>query len=75
MVDLAVGGVALAVGGVDPEGGWSEDWAEVWVETGAGQPLPDDHVLAERRKEIDQNVLANLLRVNLARAGEQGGSG
>lgn len=63
--------VLAAYAAVDPEGEWEEDWAEVWVETGAGQALPDGHALAERRKEIDQRVLANLLRLNLARATAQ----
>jgi hypothetical protein len=35
--------------------------------TGGGFPLPDNHALSDRRKEIDQLVLANLLRLNLAR--------
>ena len=52
---------------VDADGDWSEDWAEVWTETGAGRRLPDDHPQAEQRCEVDQNVLANLLRMNLAR--------
>ncbi len=60
--------VLAAYAHVDPDGDWSEDWAEVWTETGAGQRLPDDHPLAARRAEIDQRVLANLLRINLARA-------
>jgi len=60
--------VLAAYAAVDPQGGWSEDWAEVWTETGAGQPLPAGHALAARRAEIDQRVLANLLRMNLARA-------
>lgn len=60
--------VLAAYAAVDPDGGWSEDWVTVWADTGAGQPLPDDHSLAARRKEIDQRVLANLLRLNLARA-------
>lgn len=47
---------------------WGEDWAAVWTETGAGQPLPTDHSEAARREEIDQRVLANLLRLNLARS-------
>ena len=58
-----------AYASVDSEGGWSEDWAEVWVETGAGHSLPDDHELAERRREVDQQVLSNLLRMNAERAG------
>ena len=60
--------VLAAYAAVDPEGEWSAEWAEVWVETGAGQPLPEDHELADRRREVDQQVLANLLRVNLERA-------
>lgn len=51
--------------------GWSEGWAEVWTDTGAGQPLPADHPLAARRAEVDQRVLANLLRLNHARAGRE----
>ncbi len=62
--------VLAAYAAVDPQGEWSEDWSRVWIETGAGQPLPDDHELSERRKETDQRVLANLLRMNLERAGK-----
>ncbi|HUU96554.1 MAG TPA: hypothetical protein VM487_12505, partial [Phycisphaerae bacterium] len=61
-------GVLAAYAAVDPAGEWPEDWAEVWSETGAGQPLADEHPLGERRKQIDQQVLGNLLRLNLARA-------
>jgi hypothetical protein len=61
--------VLAAYAAVDPEGKWNEDWAEVWVETGAGQKLPADHALAARRAEVDQAVLTNLLRMNRARAG------
>ena len=60
--------VLAAYASVDSEGGWSDDWAEVWIETGAGQPLPDDHELAERRREVDQHVLSNLLLMNAERA-------
>lgn len=60
--------VLAAYAATDPDGEWSEDWAEVWIETGAGQPLPDGHPLIDRRREIDQRVLANLLRLNLQRA-------
>ncbi len=60
--------VLAAYAAVDPPGGWSEEWAEVWEETGAGQPLPDGHPLVRKRAEVDQKVLANLLRLNLARA-------
>ena len=67
-LDRAVLGAYAAV---DPDGDWAEDWADVWVDTGAGQPLPDDHPLAARRAEVDQKVLENLLRLNLARAGTE----
>jgi len=62
--------VLAAYAAADAEGEWSEDWAEVWIDTGAGFPLPDGHPLTERRKEIDQLVLGNLLRMNLERAME-----
>ena len=60
--------VLAAYAATDPDGDWSEDWSRVWVDTGAGQPLPDDHELTDLRKETDQRVLANLLRINLQRA-------
>jgi hypothetical protein len=47
------------------------DWAEVWTDTGAGQPLPAGHPLTAKRAEIEQRVLANLLRLNLARKSPQ----
>lgn len=62
--------VLAAYAAVDPEGDWPEDWAEVWTDTGAGQPLPDGHPLADRRRDLDQRVLANLLRLNHERAGK-----
>src|ERR1019366_8334070 len=37
--------VLAAYAAVDPEGDWSEDWAAVWVDSGAGQKLPADHPL------------------------------
>ncbi len=52
----------------DPDGQWSEDWSQVWIDTGAGQPLQGGLDLTELRKETDQRVLANLLRMNLERA-------
>jgi hypothetical protein len=61
--------VLAAYAAIDPAGNWSEDWAEVWTDTGAGQPLPAEHPLAAKRAEVDQKVLANLLRLNHARAG------
>jgi len=59
--------VLAAYAAVDPEGDWSPDWAEVWTETGAGRPLPPDPDLAPRRLEIDQRLLASLLRLNILR--------
>jgi hypothetical protein len=38
--------VPAACAAVDPAGEWPQDWAEVWTDTGAGQPLPADHPLA-----------------------------
>ncbi len=61
--------VLAAYAAIDPEGAWQEDWAAVWTETGPGQSLAEDHPQAARRAEIDQQVLANLLRLNLSRAG------
>ena len=60
--------VLAAYAAIDPDGDWLEDWAEVWTDTGAGIPLPEDHALSARRNEVDQLVLANLLRMNLQRA-------
>jgi hypothetical protein len=60
--------VLAAYAATDPGGGWDEDWADVWTDTGAGQPVPNDHPLTARRAEVDQKVLANLLSLNHARA-------
>jgi hypothetical protein len=60
--------VLAAYAAVDPEGKWSQDWAQVWTETGAGQALPQDHPLNSRRIEVDQKVLENLLRLNGVRS-------
>jgi hypothetical protein len=62
--------VLAAYAAVDPAGEWDEDLAGVWTETGAGAPLPAGHGLAEKRKQVDQQVLTNLLRINLARSYE-----
>ena len=56
--------VLAAYAATDPDGKWSEDWAKVWTDTGAGQPLPEDHPLAAERQSVDQLVLSNLLRLN-----------
>lgn len=55
-------------GPVDPEERWSDDWATVWVDKGAGQPFTKDHSLEAERRKVDQLVLGNLLRMN----GERG---
>jgi len=68
-VGPASDGNSTANGNADTAGDWSEDWADVWTDTGAGFPLPADHALSAKRKDIDQRVLSNLLRMNLARAG------
>jgi hypothetical protein len=59
--------VLAAYAAIDPEGGWDESWAEVWTETGAGQPFPAGHAMAGRRAEVEERVLANLLRLNQER--------
>jgi hypothetical protein len=61
--------VLSAYAATDPAGEWPEEWAEVWVDTGAGQPPPVEHPLRAKRAEVDQKVLANLLRLNHERAG------
>jgi hypothetical protein len=60
--------VLAAYAAVDPQGAWDEDQAQVWTETGAGQPLPPGHGLADKRKQVDQQILADLLRMNLERS-------
>jgi len=60
--------VLAAYAAIDPDGQWSPAWAEVWQDSGAGQPLSPAHPVAAQRAEVDQKVLANLLRLNLARS-------
>lgn len=48
----------------------SAQWTTGLTETGAGQPLPSGHPLTDQRAEIEQKVLANLLRINGKRAGK-----
>ncbi|MCX7427043.1 MAG: class I SAM-dependent DNA methyltransferase, partial [Planctomycetia bacterium] len=60
--------VLAAYAAIDPDGGWSPGWAEMWADTGAGQALPNGHPLTARRTEIDQKVLANPLRLNQGRS-------
>jgi len=59
--------VLAAYAATDPDGNWSEEWAKVWIDTGAGQPLPENHPLAAERQRVDQAVLSNLLRLNRRR--------
>jgi len=60
--------VLAAYAATGPDGNWSEDWAKVWVDTGAGQPLPENHPLAAERQRVDQLVLSGLLRLNQSRS-------
>jgi len=62
--------VLAAYAEVGPEGNWSQDWAAVWLDTGAGQKPPADHPLASERTRVDQAVLGNLLRMNQLRTGK-----
>ena len=60
--------VLAAWAATDPDGDWSQDWSDVYLDTGAGQPLPANHPLATKRPEIDRRILENLLRLNLSRS-------
>jgi len=60
--------VLAAYAAVDKKGHWSEDWAKVWTDSGAGQPLPKGHALTKQRAEVEEKVLGNLLRMNGERA-------
>ncbi len=60
--------VLAAYAAVDPDGKWSEDWATLYTETGAGTPLPPDHLQSAERAATDQKILTNLLRLNHRRA-------
>jgi hypothetical protein len=57
-----------AYAATDPVGGWCQDWAAVWVDTAAGQPLPRDHPWTSDRRDVGQRVLGALPRLNGARA-------
>jgi hypothetical protein len=67
-LELGQSPLLAAYAATDPAGHWSQDWADVWFDTGAGQPLPPNHPLASKRAEVDQKVLENLLRLNLSRS-------
>jgi hypothetical protein len=60
--------VLAAYASVDPAGDWDEAWADAWYETGAGA-MPEDEAGAATRREIDERVLGNLLRLNGERSG------
>ncbi|MCY2931837.1 MAG: hypothetical protein NTV86_20560 [Planctomycetota bacterium] len=62
--------VLAAYASLDPTGLWPSTWADLWLDSGAGQPLPPAHPLAAQRAEVDQQVLANLLRLNRERGGD-----
>ena len=59
--------VLAAYAATDSDGEWSEDWAKVWTDTDAGQPLPEDHPLATERQQVDQKILSSLLSLNAQR--------
>jgi len=61
--------VLAAYAATDPAGAWDPEWAAVFTDTGAGQPLPEGHPLSERRAEVEQLILAALLRLNGERSG------
>lgn len=63
--------VLAAYAHTDPAGAWSEDWASLYTDAGAGQPLPPDHLRAKERAATDQKILINLLRLNHLRAAQQ----
>lgn len=54
---------------IDPAVKSNMQWAAVFEDTGAGQPLPEGHKLTERRAEVEQLILGVLLRLNHERAG------
>src|SRR5687768_980219 len=45
--------VLAAYAAADTHGGWDEEWAEVWTETGAGQPVAAGQPLAAERANVD----------------------
>jgi hypothetical protein len=49
------------------QGDWSEDWAQGWTDSGTGQMLTAGRALTDKHGELDQVVLANLLRLAQAR--------
>lgn len=59
--------VLAAYAAVDPAGHWQEDWASVWVGSGARQKLPANHPLFAERARVDPLVLGNLPRMNQVR--------
>ena len=52
----------------DPQGTWSPDDAQLWLDAGPATPLPPTHPLAPRRADTDRRILENLLRLNHARS-------
>ena len=65
---------------MDDKGDWDTAWAAAYEPFGAGEivikPPPPEGVHAKRvaiedRREIDEKILGNLLRLNLQRAAEE----
>jgi hypothetical protein len=60
--------VLSAYAASDPQGGWDEEWARVWAETGAGQPLTAAHQLIAERAKVEQAVAEGILQLNQRRS-------
>ena len=56
--------VLAAYQATDPTGGWSQDWASVWRDSGAGTVLPIEHPDRAERQRVDQSMLGALLGLN-----------
>lgn len=80
--------VINAYASVDPAGDWDPAWAEAYEPFGAGEitivengknkdskeVIEAKQAAIEKRKEVDQKILANLLRMNLERAKADSGN-
>jgi len=76
--------VLAAYGAVDPEGEWDAAWAAAHEPFGAGHITIEKKDTEETkaakeeaialRKEIDERILAGLLRLNLERSGGEAGA-
>jgi len=73
--------VLAAYAAVDGEGDWDTAWAAAYEPFGAGEIMISDkeppeveeakRKAIEDRREIDEKILGNLLRLNLQRGGEE----